>query len=181
VTCPSPYHFYPLPGPRVQTRPSGELQGQGHLRTARSGAEPCAVPCVIARNSGAGQCLGRAHSPHWKRQLTNEVRGWGSVQFGQIPLRRLIAYYRAEPARVRHPPFLCGSIDCTSPRCGKNLNCLSEAAFVVRPACCLEFHRSEAPQGLLVHVNNRDGRVRFGRGRALDSCCQPRRAEARSS
>jgi uncharacterized protein len=39
-------------------------------------------------------------------RLTNEVRGWGSVEFGRMPLRRLIAYYRAKPARVRHPVLL---------------------------------------------------------------------------
>lgn len=39
-------------------------------------------------------------------RLTNEVRGWGSVEFGRMPLRRLIAYYRADPARVRHPALI---------------------------------------------------------------------------
>jgi uncharacterized protein len=40
------------------------------------------------------------------RRLTNEVRGWGSVQSGRLSLRRLIAYYRAVPARIQHPVII---------------------------------------------------------------------------
>ena len=38
--------------------------------------------------------------------LTNEVRGWKSVQFGRMTLRELSAYYAAEPVKVVHPALL---------------------------------------------------------------------------
>jgi hypothetical protein len=38
--------------------------------------------------------------------LTNEVRGWRSVQLGRIPLSELIVYYAAKPVTVTHPALL---------------------------------------------------------------------------
>jgi len=39
-------------------------------------------------------------------QLTNEARGWQSVQQGRMLLRELIVYYAAKPVRVRDPVIL---------------------------------------------------------------------------
>lgn len=39
-------------------------------------------------------------------KLTNQVRGWHSVQFGRMTLRQLVAYYRPVPVRVVHPAIL---------------------------------------------------------------------------
>jgi len=39
-------------------------------------------------------------------QLTNEVRGWKSVQFGRMALPELIAYYAAEPVEIVDPVLL---------------------------------------------------------------------------
>lgn len=38
--------------------------------------------------------------------LTNEVRGWRSVQLGRMSLADLIIYYTAEPVNVEHPSLL---------------------------------------------------------------------------
>jgi len=34
-------------------------------------------------------------------QLTNEVRGWRSIQLGRMPLRELVIYYAAKPVEVQ--------------------------------------------------------------------------------
>lgn len=39
-------------------------------------------------------------------KLTNQVRGWHSVQLGRMPLRQLVAYYRPAPVRVVDPAIL---------------------------------------------------------------------------
>jgi hypothetical protein len=39
-------------------------------------------------------------------KLTNQVRGWRSVQLGRMTLRQLLAYYRPVPVRVVHPAIL---------------------------------------------------------------------------
>jgi hypothetical protein len=39
-------------------------------------------------------------------QLTNQARGWRSVQLGRMPLRALLAYYRHRPAILQHPVML---------------------------------------------------------------------------
>ena len=38
--------------------------------------------------------------------LTNQVRGWKSVQFGRLPLRELISYYAAEPVVIADAALL---------------------------------------------------------------------------
>ena len=38
--------------------------------------------------------------------LTNRVRGWGSVQYGRVPLDELIALYRRRPIEIREPAIL---------------------------------------------------------------------------
>ena len=40
------------------------------------------------------------------RRLTNQVRGWRSIELGRMPLRQLIAYYRPQPVTVREPSLL---------------------------------------------------------------------------
>ncbi|HXH94222.1 MAG TPA: hypothetical protein VNN25_21780 [Thermoanaerobaculia bacterium] len=39
-------------------------------------------------------------------QLTNEVRGWRSIQLGRMPLRELVIYYAAKPVDVQLPALL---------------------------------------------------------------------------
>lgn len=39
-------------------------------------------------------------------ELTNQVRGWQSVQLGRMPLSELVAYYDAPPVEVRDPSLL---------------------------------------------------------------------------
>jgi hypothetical protein len=39
-------------------------------------------------------------------ELTNEVRGWKSVQFGRMTLRELSSYYAAAPVEVAHSALL---------------------------------------------------------------------------
>ena len=39
-------------------------------------------------------------------RLTNVVRGSRSLEFGRLPLRDLIAHYRAKPVAIRHPVVL---------------------------------------------------------------------------
>jgi len=39
-------------------------------------------------------------------ELTNEVRGWKSVQFGRLPLRELVSYYAAEPVVITDSALL---------------------------------------------------------------------------
>jgi hypothetical protein len=39
-------------------------------------------------------------------ELTNEVRGWRSVQLGRLPLSELIVYYAAQPVEVIDPALL---------------------------------------------------------------------------
>ncbi len=39
-------------------------------------------------------------------QLTNEVRGWRSIQLGRMPLRELVIYYGAKPVEVQVPALL---------------------------------------------------------------------------
>ncbi|MFN8471575.1 MAG: hypothetical protein U0822_05095 [Anaerolineae bacterium] len=39
-------------------------------------------------------------------ELTNEVRGWRSLELGRIPLRELIVYYAATPVEVTVPAIL---------------------------------------------------------------------------
>jgi hypothetical protein len=39
-------------------------------------------------------------------RLTNEVRGWRSVQTGRLPIEALVAYYAAEPVEVVDPSLL---------------------------------------------------------------------------
>lgn len=39
-------------------------------------------------------------------QLTNEVRGWRSIQLGRMPLRELLIYYSAKPVQVEVPALL---------------------------------------------------------------------------
>jgi hypothetical protein len=39
-------------------------------------------------------------------QLTNEVRGWRSIQLGRMPLRELLIYYSAKPIQVEVPALL---------------------------------------------------------------------------
>jgi hypothetical protein len=39
-------------------------------------------------------------------QLTNEVRGWRSIQLGRMPLRELLIYYGAKPVEVEVPALL---------------------------------------------------------------------------
>ena len=39
-------------------------------------------------------------------ELTNQVRGWKSIQFGRMTLRELTAYYAAESVEVTHPSLL---------------------------------------------------------------------------
>jgi hypothetical protein len=39
-------------------------------------------------------------------QLTNEVRGWRSIQLGRMPLRELVIYYSANPVQVEVPALL---------------------------------------------------------------------------
>jgi hypothetical protein len=38
--------------------------------------------------------------------LTNEVRGWRSIQLGRMPLRELLIYYGAKPVEVEVPALL---------------------------------------------------------------------------
>lgn len=38
--------------------------------------------------------------------LTNEVRGWRSVEMGRVPLSELMARYAAEPVQISHPVIL---------------------------------------------------------------------------
>ena len=38
--------------------------------------------------------------------LTNEVRGWKSIQFGRMGIRELSTYYAAQPVEVVHPALL---------------------------------------------------------------------------
>jgi hypothetical protein len=38
--------------------------------------------------------------------LTNEIRGWRSIQLGRIPLSELVVYYAAKPVTVTHPALL---------------------------------------------------------------------------
>jgi len=39
-------------------------------------------------------------------QLTNEMRGWRSIQLGRVPLEELISYYAAKPVKITHPVML---------------------------------------------------------------------------
>ena len=39
-------------------------------------------------------------------ELTNEVRGWRSVQLGRMPQSELVLYYAAKPTIVTHPSLL---------------------------------------------------------------------------
>jgi len=39
-------------------------------------------------------------------QLTNEVRGWRSIQLGRMPLHELLIYYSAKPVQVEVPALL---------------------------------------------------------------------------
>lgn len=39
-------------------------------------------------------------------ELTNEVRGWRSIQSGRLPLREMIVYYAAKPVEVEVPALL---------------------------------------------------------------------------
>lgn len=39
-------------------------------------------------------------------RLTNEVRGWRSIQLGRMPLRELVVYYAAKPVDVMVPALL---------------------------------------------------------------------------
>lgn len=39
-------------------------------------------------------------------QLTNQMRGWRSVEFGRMPLRQLLTYYRAKPVTISDPVIL---------------------------------------------------------------------------
>ena len=39
-------------------------------------------------------------------ELTNEVRGWRSVQLGRLPLSELVVYYAAQPVEVIDPALL---------------------------------------------------------------------------
>lgn len=39
-------------------------------------------------------------------RLTNAIRGRHSLEFGRIPLREMIAHYRATPVTIRHPVVL---------------------------------------------------------------------------
>jgi hypothetical protein len=39
-------------------------------------------------------------------RLTNEVRGWRSVQTGRLPIDALVAYYAAEPVEIVDPSLL---------------------------------------------------------------------------
>lgn len=39
-------------------------------------------------------------------RLTNEVRGWRSIEQGRMPLRQLVAYYAAAPVTINHPSLL---------------------------------------------------------------------------
>lgn len=38
--------------------------------------------------------------------LTNQIRGWRSIETGRIPLKQAIAYYAAMPVRIIHPALL---------------------------------------------------------------------------